>query len=103
MALFKRITYSGDADMLRDDLLEALDTDVAIVRRRGAKHSPHASWLADVIGRYLAAKLTSVRCVQHNAAEYKVEVGHSSQTDSCLKACLFEFPREHVMTIPENP
>lgn len=83
--------------MLYSDLLEALDTETAIVRYEGARHGSHASWLASAVEvavrcqtmsivqccltsasqKYSAANPNQLRCVRRNAAEYEIEVGHS--------------------------
>lgn len=49
VAHFKRIDYSGYADMLHNDLLEALDTEIAILRYAGVVRSVQALWFTGFI------------------------------------------------------
>ncbi|VDO98472.1 unnamed protein product [Heligmosomoides polygyrus] len=76
MALFERIEYSGAMEMLHNDLLEALDTEIAIVRRKGYSTHTHASWLNRAIEDYLAANSKQLRCARRDAIvsyEYEIE------------------------------
>lgn len=73
VAHFKRIDYSGYADMLHNDLLEALDTEIAILRYAGVVRSVQALWFTGFIEGYSAAKRKEVRCVRRKAGEYVIE------------------------------
>lgn len=49
LARFKKIVYRGYAEMVYSDLLEALDSERAIIRYAGDKHSRGATWAKDFI------------------------------------------------------
>lgn len=49
MALFKWIVYSADMEMVDNDMLEAIDTEAAIVQLTGTERSRDELWLANII------------------------------------------------------
>ncbi|VDP02716.1 unnamed protein product [Heligmosomoides polygyrus] len=74
---FEWIVYTGNMHTLFNDLVEALETEKAIIRYKGIGHSPDSAWLVSALEGYLAAKPHQVRCVRRDATEYEIEVGHS--------------------------
>ncbi|VDP56304.1 unnamed protein product [Heligmosomoides polygyrus] len=109
MAHCKRIQYSGEMDMLSADLLEALDTDRAIVRRGGTRYNPHTLWLSDVMERFLAAKRKQRTCVRRDLAEYDIQVraslakaGHRALQPKGLVKCIVRHGDQIVYTRATN-
>uniref|UniRef100_A0A8L8KAM6 Aldedh domain-containing protein n=1 Tax=Heligmosomoides polygyrus TaxID=6339 RepID=A0A8L8KAM6_HELPZ len=74
LARFKKIVYRGYAEMVYSDLLEALDSERAIIRYAGDKHSRGATWAKDFIERYSAAKGKRVLRKKSNPPEYEIEI-----------------------------
>ncbi|VDO99510.1 unnamed protein product [Heligmosomoides polygyrus] len=83
----KWIVYSADMEMVDNDMLEAIDTEAAIVQLTGTERSRDELWLANIIERYSAVKPHQVRCVRCNATEYLVERNESMNADIIYTFC----------------